>query len=306
MAMPYPEVLHEIAQGDPAVWGVSIDCWWFISGLASEFPERAIEVGIAEQNGVGMAAGLALCGKVPFVHGMVPFVTMRSFEQVRTDIGYQHLNVKIVGAYSGGLEQGPWGCTHHGVEDVALMRLVPGMTVVLPADAWEAEQAARALAALDGPAYIQLRGGELARAGERSFQLGRASVLRPGGDVTIVACGALVGEALAAADMLVGKGVDARVLNMHTVKPLDRDAVLKAAAETRGLVTLEEHTIVGGLGGAVAEVLAEQPSVPLRRLGLPDTFAKRTAGRAELLETYGMTARHAAEAAIELLEGHNA
>jgi transketolase len=306
MAMPYPQVLHEIARANPAVYGVSIDCWWFISGLASEFPERAIEVGIAEQNGVGVAAGLALCGKVPFVHGMVPFITMRSFEQVRTDIGYQHLNVKIVGAYSGGLEQGPWGCTHHGVEDVALMRLVPGMTVVLPADAWETEQAVRAIAALDGPAYIQLRGGETTQGEGRSFQLGRASVLRPGSDVTIIACGALVGEAAKAAGMLGERGVSVRLLNMHTVKPLDRDAVLSAAVETRGLVTLEEHTTVGGLGGAVAEVLAERPSVPLRRLGLPDTFAKRTASRAELLETYGMTARHAAEAAAELLEGHNA
>jgi len=306
MPKPYRDLLLEIARRNPAVYGVSVDCGWFIDGVAKEFPERAIEVGIAEQNAVGIAAGLALCGKVPFVHGMVPFITMRCFEQIRTDVAYPHLSVKIVGCYSGGLEQGPWGCTHHGVEDVALMRLLPGMTVLMPADAWETEQAVRAVAEREGPAYIQLRGGSLPAAGERVFQLGRASVLREGSDVTIISCGPLVGEALKAAEKLAGEGISARLLDMHTVKPLDREAVLCAAAETRGLITLEEHTVIGGLGSAVAEVLAEQPCVPLRRLGLQDTFATRTGSRKDLLETYGMSADAVVKAARELLDaaGH--
>ena len=303
MAKPYRDLLLEIARDNPAVFAVSVDCGGHVAGVAGEFPERAVEVGIAEQNAVGIAAGLALCGKIPFVHGMVPFITMRCFEQIRTDVGYQHLNVKIVGAYSGGLEQGPWGCTHHGVEDVALMRLIPGMTVVVPADAWETEQAMRALAKTSGPAYIQLRGGALQSAGERSFELGRASRLRGGCDVTLVSCGALVAEAQRAADLLAGEGISARLLNMHTVKPLDRDAVLSAAAETRGLVTIEEHTVTGGLGAAVAEALAERPAAPLRRLGLQDVFATRTGSRSDLLRTYGMTAEDVAKAAHELLAG---
>lgn len=301
MAKAYPDVLLDLARENPAVCAVSVDCGGHISGVAREFPDRAIEVGIAEQNAVGIAAGLALCGKVPFVHGMVPFITMRCFEQIRTDAAYQHLSVKIVGAYSGGLEQGPWGCTHHGVEDVALMRLIPGMTVVMPADAWETEQAMHAIAAADGPAYIQIRGGALPLAGERTFQLGKASVLREGRDVAILTYGPLVGEALRAAEILAAEGVEARVLNVHTVKPLDREAVLAAAAETRGLITLEEHTVVGGLGSAVAEVLAERPVAPLRRLGLQDVFATRTASRDELLRTYGMAAEDAVTAARELL-----
>jgi len=303
VARSYPEILAELARENADIYAISIDSWGHIAQVADEFPERAIEVGIAEQNAVGVAAGLALCGKIPFVHGMVPFVTMRSFEQVRTDIGYPHLNVKVVGAYSGGLELAAWGATHHGVEDIALMRLIPGMTVVIPADAWETEQAMRAIAGCVGPAYIRLAGGELEPSGsQRDFELGRASRLRDGSDLTLISAGAILSEAIAAVELLAQEGVSVRLLSMHTVKPLDREAVLCAAAETRGVITLEEHTVVGGLGAAVAEALAEQPLVPTRRLGLQDVFISHTGPREDLLRIYHMTAEAVVEAAHELLD----
>ena len=294
MAKSFAEVILELAEEDPRICGVSCDCGWFLTRLAERFPERAVEVGIAEQNLIGVAAGLATRGKVPFALGMNPFVTMRCFEQIRTDLGYGRQNVKVIGAYAGGLEQGGWGCTHHAMEEVALMRLIPGMTVLMPADAWETEQAVRAAARAEGPFYISLAGGELPLGvpeEQRRFTVGRAVQLRDGDAATIIACGHTVGEAYQAGEMLAERGVAARVLDMHTVKPLDRAAVLRAAAETPLLVTIEEHTVIGGLGGAVAEVLADAGAgTPLRRLGLQDVFAVMSGSYQDVKERYGITA----------------
>jgi transketolase len=302
MAKSFAEVLLELARADERIFGVSCDCWGFLSPLAREFPERAMEVGIAEQNLIGVAAGLALVGKIPFAIGMNPFVTMRCFEQIRTDLGYGRRNVKVVGGYGSGVMFAGWGCTHHATEEMGLMRLIPEMTVLMPADAVETERATRAAAALEGPVYLSLAGGTLpldVPEEEREFEVGKAVVLRDGGDVTLLAAGPTVREALRAGDLLAERGVAARVLNVHTIKPLDRTAILAAALETRLLVTLEEHTIIGGLGGAVAEVLAEAGAgTPLRRLGLPDAFARFVGSYEECKQRYGLTAEAVVEAVL--------
>ena len=277
MAKSFSEVLLELAIKDPRICGVSCDCWGFLSPLAQKFPKRAIEVGIAEQNLIGVAAGLATQGKIPFAIGMNPFVTMRCFEQVRTDLGYGERNVKVIGSYGGGLVFGGWGCTHHAIEEIGLMRLIPTMTVVMPADAYETEHAARAAAAMEGPFYISLASGMLPidkSEDERSFEIGKAVLLREGSDVTIIGVGPTVGDTLRAGDILANEGIEARILDMHTVKPIDKDAILQAALETRLIITIEEHTVIGGLGGSVAEVLADAGAgTPLKRLGLQDVFA---------------------------------
>jgi len=294
MAKSFAEVLLELAREDPRICGVSCDCWGFLAPLARECPERAVEVGIAEQNLIGVAAGLALRGRIPFAIGMNPFVTMRCFEQIRTDLGYGARNVKVIGGYGGGIMYAAWGCTHHAMEEMALMRLVPTMTVVMPADAYETEQAVRAAADMDGPFYISLAGGTLpidTSEDARTFEVGRAVVLREGDAATIVAVGPTVPEALRAADILGAQGTEVRVLNMHTIKPIDRDALLCAAEETRLILTIEEHTVIGGLGGAVAEVLADAGAgTPLRRLGLQDTFAVMSGGREDFRHRLGITA----------------
>ena len=304
MAEAFAQVLLELARDDGRICGVSCDCRGFVEPLAREFPERAVEVGIAEQNLIGVAAGLALRGKIPFAIGMNPFVTMRCFEQIRTDVGYGARNVKIIGAYGSGLMFAAWGPTHHAIEEIALTRLVPGMKVMMPADAFETEQAVRAAAVAEGPVYIALADGELPLArleSERSFTLGQAALLRDGDAATIIAAAAVVAEALRAAELLAARGVDVRVLDMHTIKPLDREAVVRAAGGTHLVVTLEEHTVIGGLGGAVAEVLAEDgAATPLVRLGLQDEFAVMSGSRQDFRERYGI----AAESVVEQILKH--
>ena len=299
MAKSFPQLLLELARQDARICGVSCDCWGFLEPLAREFPRRAVEIGIAEQNLIGVAAGLALRGKIPFAIGMNSFVTMRCFEQVRTDLGYGARNVKIIGGYGGGIMFAAWGATHHAIEEMALMRLIPTMTVVIPADAFETEQAVRAAAVAEGPFYISLAGGELPPARpetERSFELGKAVLLRDGDAATIIAAGPTVPEAMRAGEILAAKGIAVRVLNMHTIKPLDREAVLLAAEKTRLIVTIEEHTVVGGLGGAVAEVLAEAGAgTPLKRLGLQDLFPILSGSRQDFRNHFGISAEAVAE-----------
>ena len=300
MARDFPEVLIELAERDPRICGVSCDCWGFLAAFSERFPDRAIEVGIAEQNLIGVTAGLAMCGKIPFAFGMNPFVTMRSFEQIRTDLGYGNCNAKVIGCHSGGLSLGGFGCTHHGVEEIALMRVIPGMTVVMPAGMYEMEQAMHAAAENDGLFYLSLQGMSLPidLPGQGPlFELGKARRLREGNDVTIIATGPTVGEALRAGDILARMGTQARVLSMHTVKPIDRTAVTQAAEETGLVVSIEEHTVVGGLGGAIAEVLAEEGATcRLKRVGLQDVFAVMSGSYEDLKERFGITAEAVVDA----------
>jgi transketolase len=265
--------------------------------------ERFIELGIAEQNTIGVAAGLATTGLRPYVCAYAPFITARSMEQVRNDVAYANQRV-VIGAAASGISLGVAGGTHHALEDLALMRSLPNMTVIVPADADEAYQATLATLDIDGPVYLRL-GGRVEEppvtGPDTPFRLGRALELRPGDDVAVIACGALVEMAVKASDQLRSEGIGARVLNMHTIKPFDRDAVLKAAAETRGIVTAEEHHLVGGLGGAVADLLAVERPTRMRMVGMPDAFAV-VGPTVPLRAKYGMSTEAIVSACRELLE----
>ena len=261
-------------------------------GFAKAHPDRFYNMGIAEANMTGVAAGLAACGKKPFTNTFAMFATGRAYEQVRNSVAYPRLNVKIVGSH-GGLSVGEDGATHQCIEDYALMRTIPNMMVVSPCDGPEMRLAVKALLEYDGPAYMRL--GRLAvdsvtdEIPGYTFQLGKGSLLREGTDVTVIATGMMVQMACAAAQMLAEEGVSVRVIDMHTIKPLDGEIVLKAAQETGCIVTSEEHSIVNGLGSAVAEFVAEHCPVPVVRHGVNDEFGRSGAAKA-VLEAYGLTA----------------
>jgi transketolase len=297
--------LGELAREDARVWALTGDLG---IGLFDDFeraaPGRYLNVGIGEQNLVGVAAGLAYAGRVPFAYSIAPFVTSRPHDQIRVDVAMAGAAVKLVGV-GGGLAYGYLGPTHHAIEDIALMRALPGMTVLTPADPAEAHRAARAALAVDGPVYLRLgKNGEPAvLPDDEPFVVGRAATLREGADVTLASTGAILPELLAAATALAAVGIEATVLHFGTVKPFDTSALLDAAARTGAVVTLEEHTIVGGLGSAAAEALAES-GVParLRRVGLPDTFAHAVGSREYLLDQFGLTGEGVARVALELLD----
>ena len=253
------------------------------------FPERHIDCGIAECNMMGIAAGLSTTGKVPFASTFAMFAAGRAFEQVRNSIGYPHLNVKI-GATHVGISVGEDGATHQCNEDIALMRTIPGMTIINPADDVEAKAAVRAAYEMDGPVY--LRFGRLAvpvinDTPDYKFEIGKGITLKEGKDVAIIATGLCVNSALEAAEMLVKEGIDAKVINIHTIKPLDEELIVAAAKETGKVVTVEEHSVIGGLGGAVCEVLSEKAPVPVKRIGVNDVFGE-SGPAVKLIEKYGL------------------
>ena len=255
------------------------------------FPDRHIDCGIAECNMMGIAAGLATTGKIPFASSFAMFAAGRAFEQVRNSIGYPKLNVKI-GATHAGISVGEDGATHQCNEDIALMRTIPGMVVINPADDVEAKAAVRAAIEHEGPVY--LRFGRLAvpvinDTPDYKFELGKGVVLREGKDVTIIATGLPVSECLAAADKLAADGIDAKVINIHTIKPLDEDLVIKAAKETGKVVTVEEHSVIGGLGSAVCDVLSEKCPTQVMKIGINDTFGE-SGPAVELVKKYGLDA----------------
>lgn len=269
--------------------------------FAKEFPQRFFNMGIAEQSLMGTAAGLALSGKIPFASTFAVFAAGRAYDQVRNGIAYPKVNVKIAATHAG-LTVGEDGASHQAIEDIALMRAVPNMTVIVPADGEETRQAVFAAAAHQGPVYLRLGRPAIPVIynADYQFQIGRAHTLRQGKDAAIIACGVMVHEALKAAEELAAAGLEVMVVNMSTIKPLDREAVLAAAA-TGAVVTAEEHTVIGGLGSAVAEVLATEKTVPLAMVGIRDTFGE--SGKPdELLAKYGLTARDIA-AAVKRLKG---
>ena len=256
-----------------------------------EFPERHIDCGIAEANMIGIAAGLASCGKVPFCSSFAMFAAGRTFEQIRNSVGYPHLNVKI-GATHAGISVGEDGATHQCNEDIALMRTIPGMTIINPSDDIEAKAAVKAAYEMEGPVY--LRFGRLAvpvinDREDYHFEIGKGVVLQEGADLTIIATGLEVNEAMEAANLVAQDGIRAEVINMHTIKPLDAELVARSAAKTGKVVTVEEHSIIGGLGSAVAEVLAEKQPAKLLRIGVEDRFGE-SGPAVKLLEKYGLDA----------------
>lgn len=262
------------------------------------FPERFFCFGVAEQDMMGTAAGFALMGKTPFACTFGVFASGRAWDQVRVSVAYMNLNVKIVGTH-GGISVGGDGATHQALEEIALMRILPHMTVIVPADALEAKKATIAAAEIPGPVYIRLgrNASPLVTKPEDRFVAGKASVLRDGADVSIVACGQMVSIALAACDLLAAEGITARLINLHTPKPIDREALLAAARQTGAIVTAEEHTILGGLGSAVAEVIAQGGSpVPIAMVGVKDRFG--VSGEPdELFAYFGLTAKDIVQAA---------
>jgi transketolase len=253
------------------------------------FPDRHIDCGIAECNMTGIAAGLATCGKIPFISSFAMFAAGRNFEQVRNSIGYPHLNVKI-GATHAGITVGEDGATHQCNEDVALMRTIPGMTVIVPSDDVEAKAAVRAAIEMEGPVYLRFGRAAVPVINDKpdyKFEIGKGVLLREGTDVTIIASGITVSSALDAAEMLAKDGISAEVINIHTIKPLDEELVLASAKKTGKVVTAEEHTVIGGLGSAVCDCLSEKHPTPVLRIGMQDTFGESGSANA-LVEKYGL------------------
>ena len=295
----YGKALAELAKTRKDV--VVLDADLAGSTKTSEFekaaPERFVEVGIAEQNMIGVASGLAASGKTVFASTFAVFATGRCWEQIRLAVAYPKQNVKIVSTHCG-ISVGEDGASHQGLEDIAIMRAIPNMVVVSPADAYEAYAATMALADYKGPCYMRLGRADFPIITEEGakFEIGKAKVLREGKDVTLFGTGQMVSACLEAAEQLKAKGISAEVINVSTIKPLDTECVLKSVAKTGCAVTAEEHSIIGGLGSAVAELLSEERPAPLTMVGTKDTFGE--SGKAELLmEKYGLTAKDIVKAA---------
>ncbi|MGE5506919.1 MAG: transketolase family protein [Chitinophagales bacterium] len=293
----FGEGMIELGAADPRVVVLGADlsdstrALWF----KEKFPERFFSFGIAEQNMLSAAAGLALGGKIPFVCTYGVFLAGRAWDQIRTTICYSNLNVKMGGAH-GGISVGPDGATHQALEDCALMRVLPGMTLVVPCDYHETRKATLAIGKMHGPAYVRF-GREktpVVTTPDTPFALGKAATFRDGSDLTFIANGYMVSQALLAAEDLAKEGISARVINLHTLKPFDKDAVVKAARETGAIVTAEEHQVIGGLGAAVAQAVAAECPVPVAMVGIEDTFGE-SGSPEELLEKYGLTSRRLVE-----------
>ncbi|MFC1624644.1 transketolase family protein [Candidatus Omnitrophota bacterium] len=266
---------------------------WF----KKRFPERFFSMGVSEQDMICTAAGLALSGKTPFACTFGVFASGRAWDQVRVSVAYMESNVKIVGTH-GGISVGPDGPTHQAIEEIALMRILPNMTVIVPCDYIEAKKATIASASYKGPAYLRFgRSNVPIITNEKDyFEIGKANTLKEGKDVTIIACGYEVYEALLAYEILKKEGIFARIINLHTLKPVDRDAIIKAAKETRAIVTAEEHTIIGGLGGTVSEVLSQEFPVPIEFIGVKDRFGE-SGSPDELFKVFELTSADIVKAA---------
>lgn len=304
----YGDTLRELGRHDRRIVALDADLSgstrtaWF----CAECPDRFFNMGIAEQNLIGVAAGLALSGKIPFVSSFAIFLTGRPWEQIRQSIAYPRLNVKLAGSHAG-LTVGADGASHQALEDISVMRSLPNMTVVCPADPTETSKAVVAIAQHEGPAYIRLSRAPVPKVFEDDYKflLGKSNVLTDGPDVTICATGIMVAQALRAADLLREQGVSATVINVSTIKPLDIQTIVVAAEKTGAVVTAEEHNIIGGLGSAVAETLVEHAPVPMLRVGVADCFGQSGEPN-ELLEKYGLDPVHVARAATKVLEARSA
>ncbi len=298
----YGEALLELGATNKDVVVVGADTTGSLkSGVfASKYPERFFNVGIAEQNLVSIAAGLALAGKIAYAGTYAIFVPGKSVDQIRNNIAYPNLNVKIVCSH-GGISVGPDGASHQQVEDIAIMRAIPKMKVIVPADAPSTKGAVKAIATIPGPFYVRLTRPSTPIIYESGFEykFGEANVLRDGSDVALFACGIMVPEALKAADSLKAKGVSAAVIDLHTIKPIDSDTVTKFAQKCGRVVTTEEHNVMGGMGSAVAEVLGERCPTLMKRVGVMDTFGE-SGDAGELLKKYGLTSADIEQAALGL------
>lgn len=292
MRTAFIDTLFELARADERIMLVIGDLGFgVVNRFAEQLPRQLINAGVAEQNMTGLAAGLALSGKVVFTYSIANFSTLRCLEQIRNDVCYHRANVKVV-AVGGGLAYGSLGFSHHATEDLAILRALPNLTVVAPGDPVEARHATRAVAAHEGPCYLRLGRADEATVHTTpiEFALGRAITVRQGDDVTLIATGGMLDDTVAACEELQRQGIGARVISMHTIKPLDEEVLLQAARETGAIVTVEEHSMIGGLGGAVAEFLLEAVEGPLRfrRVALADRFLSRAGSQAVLRSQQGV------------------
>lgn len=306
MRTAFLKTLEDLAAEDGRINFITGDLGFtVIEPFVKRFPGQFVNAGVAEQNMTGLASGMALTGKIVFTYSIANFPTLRCLEQIRNDACYHKANVKIV-SVGGGLAYGALGSSHQATEDLAVMRALPGMTVVAPGDPLEAAHATRAIAALDGPCYLRLgKAGEPAvHAGPIEFKLGRAITVKEGSDLTIISTGAMLHHCLAASTLLAAENISVRLLSMHTVKPLDVEAVISASHETGAVMTVEEHSIVGGLGGAVAEALSQHATktVPFRILGLPDQFCRIVGSQEYLRSATGLSTAAIAAAGKKLLQ----
>ena len=298
------DTLMELAKDDKDIYVLTSDSRGSASmtNFANEYPKQFVEVGIAEQNLVGIAAGLATTGKKCFAASPACFLTMRSIEQVKVDVAYSNTNVKLIGI-SGGVSYGALGMSHHSLQDIAVMRAIPNMDIFLPADRFETEKLVRELVKYDKPAYIRIGRNpvdDVYESTDFDFQIGKANVMREGKDITIIATGETVKPAIEASDELKELGIKCRVLNRHTIKPLDKEAIIKAAKETGHIITVEEHSIYGGLGAAVSEVVVQNAPVPMKIVGIKDEAAI-TGTSKEIFNYYGLSKENLVKLAKELI-----
>lgn len=299
------DVLSRVAEVDKDIVVLASDSRGSASmtSFAEKYPQQFVEVGIAEQNLVGIAAGLASVGKKPFITSPACFLTMRSIEQVKLDVAYSQMNVKIVGI-SGGVSYGALGMSHHSLQDIAVMRAIPGISIIIPADRYETEKMMSSLLDYEGPVYVRVGRNPVEDVYSDlnyNYEIGKAVVMRQGNDITIIATGETVKIAVDASDKLKEEGIGCRVLNMHTIKPLDEEAIIKAAHETGRIITIEEHSIFGGLGAAVAEVVVQKKPVPMKILGIPDEPA--IAGNSkQIFDYYGLSVSNLYNVSMSLLK----
>lgn len=299
------DTLMELSKEDKDIMVLTCDSRGSASmgNFAKEYPEQFVEVGIAEQDSVGIAAGLATCGKKPYVASPACFLSMRSVEQIKVDVAYSKTNVKLIGI-SGGVSYGALGMTHHSLQDIAVIRAIPDIAVLLPADRYETKKMVEALQKYNKPAYIRIGRNPVEDVHEDEnfeFEIGKANVLHEGNDITIIATGETVKAALDASKELEAKGVGCRVLSMHTIKPLDEEVIIKAAKETKGIITIEEHSIYGGLGAAVSEVVCQTAPTKMKILAIADE-SPITGNTKEVFNYYGLTAENLVKVAEEILE----
>lgn len=297
--------LMELAKDDKDIIVLACDSRGSASmvNFQKEYPEQFVEIGIAEQNAVGVAAGLATCGKKPYVASPACFLSMRSVEQIKVDVAYSKTNVKLVGI-SGGVSYGALGMTHHSLQDIAVMRAIPDIAVILPADRFETEKMIEALVNFDGPAYIRIGRNPVEDVYENKnfeFKIGKANTMCKGNDITIIATGETVKSAIEASKLLANEGIGCRVINMHTIKPLDAEVIIKAAKETKGIITVEEHSIFGGLGSAVSEVVSQEIPTKMKIVGIKDE-APVTGNSKEVFNYYGLTASNLVLEAKKILD----
>jgi transketolase len=306
MRTAFLKELFELAKQDERIVLIVGDLGFGVVGpFMEQLPGQFINAGVAEQNMTGMAVGMALSGKIALTYSIANFPTLRCLEQVRNDVCYHNANVKVV-SVGGGFTYGAMGATHHAIEDLAVMRALPGLVVVAPGDPVEARAATRAIVAHSGPCYLRLgKAGEpVVHTAAIDFEIGKAICMREGTDATLICIGGILQNTVRAAERLAAEGIETRVLSMHTLKPLDVEAVLAAARETEAIFTVEEHSILGGLGTAVAEVLAEAEGIkaPLKRIGVPPAFSPHIGSQEYMLQCHGLTAEAIAKTVAATLQ----